>query len=168
MESGGDEGWGLGWGWEKPSQRGWGPKRVLQQSIAKQGEGAFCISEARHVEHQRWCGMWTPKQRECRGQLRGPWIQWWQTWLYPLSEGGTSEGNVEGISPWLQVRGGLETKGSCNIMYWSVDENVTRDSEEPNHVFPVGAIIQCVNSVFPVTLWNTSITNNENALYGSS
>lgn len=59
-------------------------------------------------------------------------------------KGVASGRNVTGISPWLQVRGGLETKGNCNIMYLSIDENVTRGSEKPNHVFPVGAISQCV------------------------
>ena len=52
-------------------------------------------------------------------------------------------------------------------MYWSVDENVvTRGSQEPNPVFPLGVMGQYFAiSVFAATLQNRAAANNENQLY---
>lgn len=49
-------------------------------------------------------------------------------------------------------------------MYSSVDKNVTtRALQEPNHIFPLGAMVSVFgNSVFAVSIQNITTTNDKN------
>lgn len=44
-------------------------------------------------------------------------------------------------------------------MYWLVDENVTRDSQQPNHVFPIGAMFSICQCSVCGDLWNIKLTH---------
>lgn len=134
MERDKKETWvGLGWGWKKPSQKRWGWNRVLWVVHGKARKGSILRLRGRNLEQHGGVECAHQSSKKCRGQPSRPWFQWWRIWIYPLSDG-------EPLKEMLwkhpfDCRGGVgyrgdKTQGNYNSMCSSVDDNVTRDSQE--------------------------------------
>ena len=50
-------------------------------------------------------------------------------------------------------------------MYWVTDENVTRSLQEPNPVFPLGAMVNVCKFNVLATVQNITTANNKHQLF---